>query len=58
MGIGHYGCFAADYRRRFRCKPSETLRAKGIELGCRALRMSFPGGSPTQEAERRRNQSK
>ena len=25
-GIGHYGRFAADYRRRFGHKPSETLR--------------------------------
>jgi AraC-like DNA-binding protein len=25
-GFGHYGRFAADYRRRFGHKPSETLR--------------------------------
>jgi AraC-like DNA-binding protein len=27
-GFGHYGRFAADYRRRFGCKPSETLRGR------------------------------
>ena len=27
-GLGHYGRFAADYRRRFGRKPSETLRGR------------------------------
>jgi AraC-like DNA-binding protein len=27
-GFGHYGRFAADYRRRFGIKPSETLRTR------------------------------
>jgi transcriptional regulator GlxA family with amidase domain len=31
-GFGHYGRFAADYRRRFGRKPSETLRANGMQL--------------------------
>jgi AraC-like DNA-binding protein len=31
-GFGHYGRFAADYRRRFGRKPSETLRTNRILL--------------------------
>jgi transcriptional regulator GlxA family with amidase domain len=27
-GFGHYGQFAAEYRRRYGRKPSETLRAR------------------------------
>jgi AraC-like DNA-binding protein len=32
-GFGHYGRFAADYQRRFGCKPSETLRSRGTPIG-------------------------
>lgn len=28
VGFGHYGWFAAEYRRRYGRKPSETLRAR------------------------------
>jgi transcriptional regulator GlxA family with amidase domain len=31
-GFGHYGRLAADYRRRFGGKPSETLRTNRIQL--------------------------